>query len=256
MFVPIVIFVLLWIVLRRVVISLYLVLSVLFSYLTTLGAAYLLFQALYPGEFQGLDWKVPIFLFTILVAVGEDYNIFLMTRVKEEQDVHGPLRGILVALARTGHVISSCGFIMAGTFASFLSGSLLAIKELGFAMSFGILLDTLVVRPILVPVFLILLENRLGRGTFPGVVQDRAGHAGEDSASTRRDAAASPLDRVALVPAMPNHSHVSFRAVQSLENYRVKRRPVLPMPGNSHKPFRTIASSTRRQGLAKAGRSL
>jgi uncharacterized membrane protein YdfJ with MMPL/SSD domain len=88
----------------------------------------------------------------------------LMTRIKEELGRHGPLRGITVALSRTGRVISSCGFIMAGTFATLLSGSLLAMQELGFALAFGILLDTLVVRPILVPTFLILLHSgRLGR---------------------------------------------------------------------------------------------
>jgi RND superfamily putative drug exporter len=162
MFVPIVIFLLLWIVLRRVAISIYLVLSVLLSYLSTIGATFVVFWLLYPGEFTGLDWKVPIFLFTILVAVGEDYNIFLMTRIREEQEAHGPLQGIILALTRTGRVISSCGFIMAGTFASLFSGSLLAMKELAFALSFGILLDTLVVRPILVPAFLILLEDRFG----------------------------------------------------------------------------------------------
>ncbi len=162
-FVPLVIFVLLWIVLRRAAISIYLVLSVLFSYLTTMGATFVLFWHLYPEQFHGLDWKVPIFLFTILVAVGEDYNIFLIGRIREEQCAHGPSRGLMLALVRTGRVISACGIIMAGTFASLFSGTLLEMKELAFALSFGILLDTLVVRPILVPAFLFLLQRRLGK---------------------------------------------------------------------------------------------
>jgi RND superfamily putative drug exporter len=163
-FVPLVILALLWFVLRRLVVSIYLVLTVLFSYLTTLGLTVVAFRWFYAGEFTGLDWKVPVFLFTILVAVGEDYNIFLVTRIKEEQRKHGPRNGILRALISTGQVISSCGFIMAGTFASLLSGSLLAMQELGFALTVGILLDTLVVRPILVPTFLVLLQTKhLGR---------------------------------------------------------------------------------------------
>jgi RND superfamily putative drug exporter len=162
--VPAVVFALLLLVFRRVVVSLYLVLSVVFSYLATLGATILVFWLLDPGHFAGLDWKVPIFLFTILVAVGEDYNVFLVTRIKEEQARHGPVEGITTALARTGRVISACGFIMAGTFASLLSGSLLGMKQLGFALALGVLLDTLVVRPVLVPAFLILLQTgRLGR---------------------------------------------------------------------------------------------
>jgi RND superfamily putative drug exporter len=161
--VPIVVFLLLMLVLRRVVISIYLVLSVLFSYLATLGVTLLVFGLSHWGAYEALDWKVPIFLFAILVAVGEDYNIFLMMRIKEEIGPHGPLNGITEGLYRTGRVISSCGFIMAGTFATLLSGSLLAMQELGFALAFGILLDTLVVRPIMVPSFLILLRSgRLG----------------------------------------------------------------------------------------------
>jgi RND superfamily putative drug exporter len=154
-----IVLVMLLIVLRRVVVSIYLVLSVLMSYLATLGMTDLLFRNISGDGFVGLDWKVPIFLFTILVAVGEDYNIFLLTRVKEEQDDFGPKDAIPYALSRTGQVITSCGFVMAGTFASLLSGSLQAMKELGFALAVGVLLDTLVVRPILVPTFLVLVQR-------------------------------------------------------------------------------------------------
>jgi RND superfamily putative drug exporter len=158
--VPIVVLGILLILLRRLLISIYLVLSVLFSFLATFGVTFVVFWLLQRDAFLGLDWKVPILLFTILVAVGEDYNIFLMTRIHEEQARHGSERGITLALARTGRIISSCGFIMAGTFASLLSGTLLSMRELGFALAFGVLLDTLVVRSILVPTFLILLQRR------------------------------------------------------------------------------------------------
>jgi putative drug exporter of the RND superfamily len=163
--VPIVVFVILVFFLRELVVSIYLILTVLFSYLTTLGMTILVFWLIDPAGFSGLDWKVPIFLFTILIAVGEDYNIFLLTRVKEEREAHGPLPGVTRAVVNTGGIISSCGFIMAGTFASLLAGSLLEMKEMGFALAFGVLLDTLVVRPLLVPAFLILLWG--GRFTSP-----------------------------------------------------------------------------------------
>jgi RND superfamily putative drug exporter len=160
-----VVFVILVILLRKVAVSAYLIASVLFSYYATLGVTYALFWALDPGHFPGLDWKVNIFLFTILIAVGEDYNIFLMTRIQEEQQRHGKLRGILVALVRTGSVISSAGIIMAGTFASLLAGSLPEMKQLGFALAFGVLLDTYLVRPVLVPAFLIMINReKPGKG--------------------------------------------------------------------------------------------
>jgi RND superfamily putative drug exporter len=143
---------------RKFTISLYLIISVFFSYLVTLGVTFAVFWAMAPSDFAGLDWKVPMFLFTILIAVGEDYNIFLMTRIEEEQAIHGEINGVIVALQRTGSIISSCGVIMAGTFCSLMAGSLVGMQQLGFALAFGVLLDTFVVRPILVPAFLVLLH--------------------------------------------------------------------------------------------------
>jgi putative drug exporter of the RND superfamily len=153
------VFLILVLLLQRFLVPLYLLLSVLFSYYTTLGVTFAVFWLLDPHGFNGIDWKVAIFLFTILIAVGEDYNIFLMTRVREESKRLGPVRGITEALDRTGPIISSCGIIMAGTFGSLLAGSLTEMKQLGFALAFGVLLDTFIVRPILVPAFLILVRT-------------------------------------------------------------------------------------------------
>ena len=163
------VFVILVVLLRRVALCTYLILTVLFSYLVALGATYPFFSLTDP-QFAGLDWKVPMFLFTILIAVGEDYNIFLMTRIDEEQREHGPVKGVIEALSKTGRIISSCGIIMAGTFASLCAGSLKGMIQLGFALAFGVLLDTFVVRPILVPAYLVLLHSgRFGKvGTWLG----------------------------------------------------------------------------------------
>ena len=149
------------ILLRRPGICLYLIVTVILGYLASLGMTELVFRALHhgPDPWVGLDWKVSFFLFVILVAVGEDYNIFLMARVIEEERKHGVVEGTRQAVMHTGGIISSCGLIMAGTFGSMLTGNLTALKELGFALGLGVLLDTFIVRPVLVPAFVILLHR-------------------------------------------------------------------------------------------------
>jgi len=150
------IFVILFVLVRRFWMTCYLLVTVLASYFASLGAT-MLFGSMITGQpMNTLDWRVPFFLFTILVAVGEDYNILLITRALEEKKRHGSVEGMRRALAKTGGAITSCGLIMAGTFATLMFAGLNTLVQIGFALAFGVLIDTFLVRPFLVPAFAML----------------------------------------------------------------------------------------------------
>jgi len=143
--------------LKELAAPLYLLATLVLNYLATMGIAVLVF--VWFGGYTGLDWKVRFFMFVLLIAVGVDYNIFIMTRIKEEIAKRGVVAGVREAMVRTGWVISSCGVIMAGAFCSMMAGSLAVIVQLGFAVATGILLDTFIVRPIMVPAIVLLWEK-------------------------------------------------------------------------------------------------
>ena len=135
--------------LRALVAPLLLIITVVLSYLAALGASALIFRHVF--GFAGSDPSLPLFVFIFLVALGIDYNIFLMTRVREETLRIGTRAGTLKALAVTGGVITSAGVVLAATFAVLAVLPLVIFAEIGFAVAFGVLLDTLVVRCLMVP---------------------------------------------------------------------------------------------------------
>lgn len=151
------IFFVLLVLLRALVSPLYLILTILLSYGATLGITRL-FSVLVFGV-DALTWWVPFFIFTMLIALGMDYNIFLMGRVKEEAARHGMREGVHRAVAATGPIITSAGLIMAGTFAAMMAGTVTGLKQLGFAVAVGVLLDTFVIRTALVPAIAVLLDR-------------------------------------------------------------------------------------------------
>lgn len=163
--------------LRSIVAPVLLVLTTVLSYGTAMGVSALVFNGVF--DFPGADPSVPLFGFVFLVALGVDYNIFLMTRVREESRRHGTRDGVLRGLAVTGGVISSAGIVLAATFAALGVIPIMFLVQLAFIVSFGVLLDTLVVRSLLVPALAYDLGDRIW---WPWKPRTRIGDAAADAA--------------------------------------------------------------------------
>jgi RND superfamily putative drug exporter len=163
--IPIGVFLVLLIALRDPLACLNLVATMLLTYAFALGTTHLVFVTLLGAE--GIDWKVPYFLFVLLVAVGVDYNVFLMDRVRRETSLGALRTGIIRAVGHTGGLITSAAAITACSFASFLSSPLSSLQQLGFALVVGITVDAVLVRPLLVPCGHYLLNRREGPAKGP-----------------------------------------------------------------------------------------
>jgi RND superfamily putative drug exporter len=154
--------------LRSIVSAIVLLGTVVLSYFATLGACALVFNHIF--GFEGGDNSFPLFAFIFLVALGIDYNIFLMTRVREESQKIGTRAGVIKGVTVTGAVITSAGIVLAATFAVLGLLPLVPLAELGFAVAFGVLLDTIIVRSILVPA----LVHEIGpKIWWPSKLQDK-----------------------------------------------------------------------------------
>lgn len=139
----------LMVLLRSIVAPILLIATTVLSFGTAMGVSAIMFNHVL--DFPGADPAVPLYGFIFLVALGIDYNIFLMTRVREESLKHGTRQGILRGLTITGGVITSAGLVLAATFAALSVIPILFLVQLAFIVAFGVLLDTFVVRTLLVP---------------------------------------------------------------------------------------------------------
>jgi putative drug exporter of the RND superfamily len=171
----VVVMLVLMVLLRALLSPLLLVATVVLSFGASLGLSSLIFRNVF--GFAGADASLPLFVFVFLVALGIDYNIFLMTRVREETPRHGTRRASLIALGATGGVITSAGLVLAATFLVLATLPLVAFAEIGFAVALGVLLDTLIVRSVLVTAInldvgsKIWWPSKLDRGGEPSPVE-------------------------------------------------------------------------------------
>ena len=154
-----VVFLILAALLRAIVAPLVLIGTVILSFAAALGIGTFFFENVF--NFPGIDPTLPLFAFIFLVALGIDYNIFLMARVREETLTHGTRAGTIRGLAVTGAVITSAGLVLAGTFAVLGVLPLVFLTEIGFTVAVGVLIDTLLVRSLLVPALVLEIGDRV-----------------------------------------------------------------------------------------------
>jgi putative drug exporter of the RND superfamily len=173
----IVVFLILAALLRAVVAPLVLIATVIVSYLAALGIGAFFFENVF--DFPGMGPDLPLFAFVFLVALGIDYNIFLMARVREETLTHGTRDGMVRGLAVTGTVITSAGLVLAGTFSTLAVLPLVFLTEIGFVIAVGILIDTFLVRSLLVPALMLEIGDEIW---WPSALARRAGREREAAA--------------------------------------------------------------------------
>jgi RND superfamily putative drug exporter len=185
----VVILLILMLLLRSIVAPVLLILSVIVSFGAALGVSALVFTHVF--DFPGADPAVPLYGFVFLVALGVDYNIFLMSRVREESLAHGTRPGILRGLVATGGVITSAGLVLAATFAALGVIPILFLAQIAFIVAFGVLLDTFVVRSLLVPAVAydigraIWWPSRLSRRESEPAVVENSGEPARADATRR-----------------------------------------------------------------------
>ncbi|MET0295891.1 MAG: efflux RND transporter permease subunit [Microbacterium sp.] len=186
-----VILVILMLLLRSILAPVLLIVTVVLSFGTALGVSALVFNGIF--DFPGADPAVPLYGFVFLVALGVDYNIFLMSRVREESLVHGTRRGILRGLVATGGVITSAGLVLAATFAALGVIPILFLAQIAFIVAFGVLLDTFVVRSLLVPALsydigrAIWWPSKLSRSAAEPVIQGSSDLVADDGRPLTRE---------------------------------------------------------------------
>ncbi|MGI9156149.1 MAG: MMPL family transporter [Marmoricola sp.] len=179
-----VVLLILMLLLRALLAPLLLIATVVLSFGAALGLSALLFR--YVFGFAGADASLPLFVFVFLVALGIDYNIFLMTRVREETAQHGTRRASLIALGATGGVITSAGMVLAATFLVLGTMPLVAFAEIGVAVALGVLLDTMVVRSVLVTALNLDIGGRIWWPSSLDLARRRASPAADPALDPAR----------------------------------------------------------------------